>query len=175
MFKKVWFWPRPINRLYSRFFEYSKSERFGGPRFFWSFINPRNFHFYCIFGPLFWQLELYRGQKNRLFFEKFRKNSGIFHKIHKTPKISVKIGSKTSKWSKFGLILPFLPKNGHFCVEKHCFFENFGAFGAEIWSFIGPSGADYLELRPPFGPSPPQSLWLKQKLLVSHEKRKSNG
>ena len=103
-------------------------EIWGGPRIFWSFINPRNFHFYCIFGPLFWQLELYQGQKNRFFFEKFRKNFGIFNKFHKTPKIWVKIVSKTSNWSKFGVILLFLPKNGIFCVkaldQKHHWFTS---------------------------------------------------
>ena len=122
------------------------------PRIFWSFINPRNFHFYCIFGPLFWQLELYQGQKNRFFFEKFRKNFGLFRKIHKTPKISVKIGSKTSKWSKFGLILPFLPKNGHFALKSTVFLKisapsapKFGALSAPsapiTWSW-GPLWAE---------------------------------
>merc|ERR1712148_58937 len=77
-------------------------------------------HFWATF---FGRWSFIKAKKNRFFFEKFRKNFGLFRKIHKTPKISVKIGSKTSKWSKFGLILPFLSKNGHFCVKKHCFLK----------------------------------------------------
>ena len=135
------------------------SQWYWGPKIFWSFINPRNFHFYCIFGPLFLAGGALSRPKKSTFFRNFRKIFGIFHKIHKTPKISVKIGSKTSKWSKFGLILPFSPKNGHFCVKKHCFFENFGAFGAEMWSFIGAFGADFVELRPPlWAEAPPKNL-----------------
>ena len=121
---------------------------------FLELYQPPKFSFLLHFWATFLAVGALSRPKKSIFFEKFRKNFGIFHKIHKTPKISVKIGSKTSKWSKFGLILPFLPKNGHFCVKKHCFFENFGAFGAEIWSFIGAFGADYLELRPPLGRAP---------------------
>ena len=137
-------------------------EIWGGLDFCGALSTPEIFIFIAFLGHFFWQVELYQGQKNRFFFEKFRKNFGLFRKIHKTPKISVKIGSKTSKWSKFGLILPFSPKNGHFCVKKHCFFENFGAFGAEMWSFIGAFGADFVELRPPpLGRGPPPKISLK--------------
>ena len=130
-------------------------EGLGGLGFFGALSTPEIFIFIAFLGHFFGSWSFIKAKKIRLFFRNFRKIFGIFHKIHKTPKISVKIGSKTSKWSKFGLILPFSPKNGHFCVKKHCFFENFGAFGGEIWSFIVNFGADYLELRPSFGPSPP--------------------
>ena len=140
----------------------------GGLEFFGALSTPEIFIFIAFLGHFFGSWSFIKAKKFDFFFEKFRKNFGFFHKIHKTPKISVKIGSKTSKWSKFGLILPFLSKNCHFCVKKHCFFENFGAFGAEIWSFIGAFGADYLELRPPFGPSPPQIslIFLQKKWLL---------
>ena len=89
------------------------SEGVGVVSHFLKLYQPPNFQFHCILGHFFGSWSFIKAKKIRLFLEKFRRNFGIFHKIHKTPKISIKIGSKTSKWSKFGLILPFPPKNSH--------------------------------------------------------------
>ena len=49
----------------------------GGPGLLWGFINPRNFHFYCIFGPLFWPVGFHQGQN---FSKIFEQSSKIFEK-----------------------------------------------------------------------------------------------
>merc|ERR1712074_73048 len=77
------------------------SEGLGASNFL-ELYQPPKFSFLLHFWPTFLAVGALSRPKK---FDFFSKNFGIFHKFHKTPKTLAKIGAKTSKWSKFGLIL----------------------------------------------------------------------
>ena len=122
----------------------------------WSFINPINFHFYCIFGPFFTFWCFIRLTVFRKFFKKFRSSQK-----------STNICSKTLFWSNFGLILDL--KKAIFRVKPPVVFQNFGAFDAEIGSILQPSAADVWN--PPWAESPPIPLIKIQRECLMHEYR----
>merc|ERR1712208_143136 len=88
-----------------RFKNQNNHRYWGGAGLLWGFINPRNFHFYCIFGPLFWPVGFHQGQNFSKIFEQ-----------------SSKIFEKSTIFRKKGQFLPFFPKT-HFLGSKHCFFK----------------------------------------------------
>ena len=103
---KVFCFTTEFSKAYNRYFlafltllalKMAIIQKYWGAGLLWGFINPRNFHFYCIFGPLFWPVGFHQGQnfsKNRQFFEK-RPIFALF-----CPKMPF-LGPKTLFFSKF--------------------------------------------------------------------------